>query len=69
MFFGSILLSFILYKRNEDLKINTGGFLPEAITKDYAIKDNLINVALEKPDNKAELPATIFTYSLHFSHI
>ena len=35
----------------------------ESIAKDYAPKDSSKIVALKKLDNKAKLPATIFTYS------
>ena len=43
--------------------MNTAKILAEAIAKDYAPKDNSKIVALKKLDNKAKLPATIFTYS------
>lgn len=43
--------------------MNTDKILAEAIAKDYAPKDNSKIVALKKLDNKAKLPATIFTYS------
>ena len=43
--------------------MNTDKILAEAIAKDYAPKDNSKIVALRKLDNKAKLPATIFTYS------
>lgn len=43
--------------------MNTDKILAEAIAKDYAPKDNSKIVALKKLDNRAKLPATIFTYS------
>ena len=43
--------------------MNTDKILAESIAKDYAPKDNSKIVALKKLDNKAKLPATIFTYS------
>ena len=43
--------------------MNTDKILAEAIAKDYAPKDNSKIIALKKLDNKAKLPATIFTYS------
>ena len=43
--------------------MNTNKILAEAIAKDYAPKDNSKIVALKKLDNRAKLPATIFTYS------
>ena len=43
--------------------MNTDKILAEAIAKDYAPKDNSKLVALKKLDNKAKLPATIFTYT------
>ncbi len=43
--------------------MNTDKILAEAIAKDYAPKDNSKIVALKKLDNKAKLPATIFTYT------
>ncbi len=43
--------------------MNTDKILAEAIAKDYAPKDNSKIVALKKLDNKAKLPATIFTCS------
>lgn len=42
--------------------MNTDKILAEAIAKEYAPKDNSKIVALKKLDNKAKLPATIFTY-------
>ncbi|MBR4291818.1 MAG: dihydropteridine reductase [Oscillospiraceae bacterium] len=43
--------------------MNTDKIWAESIAKDYAPKDNSKIVALKKLDNKAKLPATIFTYS------
>ncbi len=43
--------------------MNTDKILAEAIAKDYAPKDNSKIVALKKLDNRAKLPATIFTYA------
>lgn len=43
--------------------MNTDKILAEAIAKEYAPKDNSKIVALKKLDNKAKLPATIFTYT------
>ena len=43
--------------------MNTDKILAEAIAKDYVPKDNSKIVALKKLDNKAKLPATIFTYT------
>lgn len=43
--------------------MNTNKILAEAIAKDYVPKDNSKIVALKKLDNKAKLPATIFTYT------
>ena len=43
--------------------MNTDKILAEAIAKDYAPKDNSKIIALKKLDNRAKLPATIFTYS------
>lgn len=43
--------------------MNTDKILAELIAKDYAPKDNSKIVALKKLDNKAKLPATIFTYT------
>ena len=37
--------------------------LAEAIAKDYLPRDNSKIVALKKLDNKAKLPATVFTYT------
>ena len=43
--------------------MNTNKIWAESIAKDYAPKDSSKIVALKKLDNKAKLPATIFTYS------
>lgn len=43
--------------------MNTDKILAESIAKDYAPKENSKIVALKKLDNKAKLPATVFTYS------
>jgi hypothetical protein len=43
--------------------VNTDKILAESIAKEYAPKDNSKIVALKKLDNRAKLPATIFTYS------
>ena len=43
--------------------MNTDKIIAESIAKDYAPKDSSKIVALKKLDNKAKLPATIFTYS------
>lgn len=43
--------------------MNTDKIWAESIAKDYAPKDSSKIVALKKLDNKAKLPATIFTYS------
>jgi len=43
--------------------MNTDKILAESIAKDYAPKDNSKIIALKKLDNRAKLPATIFTYS------
>ena len=43
--------------------MDTDKILAESIAKDYAPKDNSKIVALKKLDNRAKLPATIFTYS------
>ena len=42
--------------------MNTDKILAEAIAKDYVPKENSRIIALKKLDNKAKLPATIFTY-------
>lgn len=43
--------------------MNTDKILAEAIAKDYIPKENSKIIALKKLDNKAKLPATIFTYT------
>ena len=43
--------------------MNTDKIIAESIAKDYAPKESLKIVALKKLDNRAKLPATIFTYS------
>ena len=43
--------------------MNTDKIIAESIAKDYAPKESTKIVALKKLDNKAKLPATIFTYS------
>ena len=43
--------------------MNTDKILAEAIAKDYAPKENSGIVSLKKLDNRAKLPATVFTYS------
>ena len=43
--------------------MNTDKIIAESIAKDYAPKESSKLVALKKLDNKAKLPATIFTYS------
>lgn len=43
--------------------MNTDKIITESIAKDYAPKENSKIVALKKLDNRAKLPATIFTYS------
>lgn len=43
--------------------MNTDKIYAESIAKDYAPKDNSKIIALKKLDNRAKLPATIFTYS------
>jgi hypothetical protein len=54
-----------MYSQNlkEVLKMNTDKIIAESIAKDYAPKESSKLVALKKLDNKAKLPATIFTYS------
>ena len=44
--------------------MNTDKIIAESIAKDYAPKKSSKIVALRKLDNKAKLPATIFTYSM-----
>ena len=43
--------------------MNTDKILAESIAKDYAPKQDSKIVALKKLDNRAKLPATIFTYT------
>ena len=43
--------------------MNTDKILAESIAKEYAPKENSKIIALKKLDNRAKLPATIFTYS------
>lgn len=43
--------------------MNTDKILAEAITKDYAPKDNSKITALKKLDRRAKLPAVVFAYS------
>lgn len=43
--------------------MNTDKILAEAIAKEYAPKDNSKIIALKKLDNRAKLPATVFTYT------
>ena len=43
--------------------MNTYKIIAESIAKDYAPKESSKLVALKKLDNKAKLPATIFTYT------
>ena len=43
--------------------MNTDKIIAESIAKDYAPKEGSKIKALKKLDNKAKLPATIFTYS------
>ena len=43
--------------------MNTDKIIAESIAKDYAPKESSRLVALKKLDNKAKLPATIFTYT------
>ena len=43
--------------------MNTDKLIAESIAKNYAPKESSKLVALKKLDNKAKLPATIFTYS------
>jgi len=44
--------------------MNTDKIIAESIAKDYAPKENSKIVALKKLDNKAKLPAAVFTYAL-----
>ena len=43
--------------------MNTDKIIAESIAKEYAPKESSKLVALKKLDNRAKLPATIFTYS------
>ena len=43
--------------------MNTDKIIAESIAKDYAPKESSKLLALKKLDNKAKLPATIFTYT------
>ena len=43
--------------------MNTDKIIAESIAKDYAPKESSKIVALKKLDNKAKLPAVIFTYT------
>ena len=43
--------------------MNTDKIIAESIAKDYVPKESSKIVALKKLDNKAKLPASIFTYS------
>ena len=43
--------------------MNTDKILAESIAKDYAPKEDSKIIALKKLDNRAKLPATIFTYT------
>lgn len=43
--------------------MNTDKIIAESIAKDYAPKDNSKIAALKKLDNRAKLPAIIFSYS------
>ena len=43
--------------------MNTDKILAESIAKDYAPKESSKISALKKLDNRAKLPATVFTYS------
>ncbi|MBR6557255.1 MAG: dihydropteridine reductase [Clostridia bacterium] len=43
--------------------MNTDKIIAESIAKDYAPKENSKIKALKKLDNRAKLPATVFTYS------
>ena len=44
--------------------MNTDKIWAESIAKEYAPKDDSKLIALKKLDNKAKLPAIIFTYTL-----
>ena len=43
--------------------MNTDKIIAESIAKEYAPKENSKLIALKKLDNKAKMPATIFTYT------
>ncbi len=43
--------------------MNTDKIIAEAIAKEYAPKESSKLVALKKLDNKAKMPATVFTYT------
>ena len=43
--------------------MNTDKIYAESIAKEYAPKDHSKIIALRKLDNKAKLPATVFTYT------
>lgn len=43
--------------------MNTDKILAESIAKDYAPKKDSKIIALKKLDNRAKLPATVFTYT------
>lgn len=43
--------------------MNTDKIYAESIAKEYAPKDNSKVVALKKPDAKAKMPTTVFTYT------
>ena len=43
--------------------MNTDKIFAESIAKEYAPKDHSKIIALRKLDNKAKLPATVFTYT------
>ena len=43
--------------------MNTDKIYAESIAKDYAPKDNSKIIALKKLDQKAKMPATVFTYT------
>lgn len=57
------VVKMILQNKKEVLEMNTDKILAEAIAKDYAPKQDSKIIALKKLDNRAKLPATIFTYS------
>jgi hypothetical protein len=50
-------------KKRRFIKMNTDKIYAESIAKDYAPKESSKIVALKKLDNRAKLPATIFTYT------